>query len=51
MTKALRELEGLEVTILAGVGPERAKALKELGVETVLDLLTHFPRRYIDKTR
>jgi ATP-dependent DNA helicase RecG len=51
MTKTLRALEELEVTILAGVGPERAKTLAELGVETVLDLLTHFPRRYIDKTK
>jgi ATP-dependent DNA helicase RecG len=51
MAKALRDLQQLEVTVLAGVGPERAKALGELGVGTVLDLLTHFPRRYIDKTK
>ena len=25
--------------------------LAELGVETVLDLLTTYPRRYIDRTR
>lgn len=30
------------------VSPARAKALEGLGVRTVRDLVTHFPRRYID---
>jgi ATP-dependent DNA helicase RecG len=51
VAKALRELDELPVTVLKGVGPERAKALGELEVRSVLDLLTHFPRRYIDKTK
>ncbi len=51
MSKALRELEGLPVTELRGVGPERAKALAQVDVESILDLLTHYPRRYIDKTK
>ena len=33
------------------VSPTRAKALAGLGVHTVRDLLTHFPRRYIDLSR
>jgi len=51
MAKTLRQLQELPVTVLNGLGPERAKALASLGVETGLDLLTHFPRRYIDKTK
>ena len=30
------------------VSPQRARALRALGIETVRDLVTHFPRRYID---
>lgn len=35
---------------LSGVGPKRAEALKQLGVETVYDLLTFYPFRYEDLT-
>lgn len=31
------------------VGPQRAKALERLGIQTVADLLQHFPRRYDDR--
>jgi len=34
------------VDALAGVGPTRAKALRELGVLTLDDLLNYFPRTY-----
>lgn len=30
------------------VSPQRAAALRMLGIETVRDLVTHYPRRYID---
>ena len=30
------------------VSPARAKALEKLGIRTVRDLVTHFPRRYVD---
>lgn len=33
------------------VSPARARALEALGVRTVRDLVTHFPRRYIDLSR
>ena len=33
------------------VSPARAQALAGLGVRTVRDLLTHFPRRYIDLSK
>ena len=39
------------VQYLKGVGPERARALKEAGVLTVEDLLYHLPRRYLDRSR
>jgi ATP-dependent DNA helicase RecG len=47
----LRDLAGRGVTDLRGVGPERAKALAGLGIETVLDLLTHYPRRHLDMSK
>ena len=37
------------VTDLPGLGPVRAKALERLGLITVGDLLTHYPRRYEDR--
>ena len=39
------------VAVLDGVGTEAERELAELGIETVLDLVTHYPRRYIDGTR
>ena len=51
MARRLAQLAGIPVTELKGVGPERAKALSTLGIETVLDLLTHYPRRYLDRTK
>ena len=35
---------------MKGVGPKKAEALDTMGITTVLDLLTHYPRRYIDRT-
>ncbi len=37
------------VTVLGGVGPERAALLAQLGLRTVADLLHHRPRRYEDR--
>jgi ATP-dependent DNA helicase RecG len=40
------------VEYLKGVGPDRAKVLKEeLSIETYADLLLYFPFRYIDRTQ
>jgi len=36
------------VTRLPGVGPAHAKRLARLGIETISDLLQHFPRRHVD---
>ena len=50
--RPLRELAETEITRVSGIGPERAKALDDaFGIRTVLDLLTHYPRRHLDKTQ
>ena len=36
------------ITELKGVGEKRASLYKKIGIETVRDLIFHFPRRYID---
>ncbi len=38
------------VQYLKGIGPERAKALRSAGIETIEDLLYHIPRRYLDRS-
>jgi len=47
----LADLDALGVESLKGVGPKRADALRKAGVDTVLDLLRYYPRRYVDRTR
>jgi ATP-dependent DNA helicase RecG len=42
--------EGTSVRFLPGVGPSRAGLLAKLGIETVGDLLRHFPRTHEDRT-
>ncbi len=39
-----------EITYLKGVGEKRAKLFKKLNIETVGDLLAHYPRDYVDFT-
>ncbi len=46
----LRDLAGLGVDRLKGVGDRKLDALREVGVTTVLDLLTTYPRRWVDRT-
>jgi ATP-dependent DNA helicase RecG len=47
----LAELDTIGVTRLRGVGDKKAKGLYEMGISTLLDLLTHYPRRYLDRTK
>ena len=50
MDRRLRQLAGVSVDVLNGVGPKRLAGLHEMGINTVLDLLTHYPRRYLDRS-
>jgi len=47
--RKLRFLRDKAVTELRSVKPRKAAGLESMGIETVLDLLTHYPRRYIDR--
>ena len=46
----LRELAARPVTDLKAVGDKLRSGLADMGIETVLDLLEHYPRRYVDRT-
>src|SRR6476659_8212363 len=46
----LRELQGIPVERLKGVGDKKQASLRDVGVTTVLDLLTTYPRRWVDRT-
>ena len=39
-----------DIMYLKGVGPSRASALKDNGIETIEDLIYYFPRKYLDRT-
>ncbi|GIU87237.1 MAG: ATP-dependent DNA helicase RecG [Acidimicrobiia bacterium] len=45
------DLRAIEVTRLKGVGPSLAQRLAQIGIENVLDLLQHYPRRWVDRTK
>jgi len=47
----LAELVRRPVKELEGLRPRQVEALAELGIETLYDLLTYFPRRYVDRSR
>jgi len=47
---SLRDLDAIEVSRLRDVGRKRATALTAMEINSVLDLLHHYPRRYIDRT-
>ena len=46
----LRELSAIGVDRLKGVGEKKLASLREVGVENVLDILTTYPRRWVDRT-
>ena len=47
----LRDLAAIPVSRLRGVGEKKGAALASAEIASVLDLLTHYPRRYLDRTR
>lgn len=48
--RRLRSLASVPITVLAGVGPKKLVGLGEMDIASVLDLITHYPRRYLDRT-
>jgi ATP-dependent DNA helicase RecG len=46
----LAELAAKPVSVLKGVGTKRSAGLAEMGIDSVLDLVTHYPRRYVDRS-
>ena len=49
--RPLRRLADVPVTELRHVSEKRAASLAQMGIESVFDLLTTYPRRYVDRTR
>jgi ATP-dependent DNA helicase RecG len=49
--RRLRQLGDIAVDQLRHVGEKRTAALAGIGITTVFDLVTIYPRRYIDRTR
>jgi len=49
--RRLRELGEIPVSQLRHIGEKRTAALATLGIDNVFDLLTVYPRRYIDRTK
>src|SRR3954452_1307852 len=46
----LRDLDAIGVDRIKGVGDKKRESLHDVGVDTVLDLLTTYPRRWVDRT-
>jgi len=49
--RRLRDLVEVSVDRLRNIGEKRTAALGSMGIENVFDLLTWYPRRYIDRTK
>jgi ATP-dependent DNA helicase RecG len=47
----LQRLAEIPVHEIKRIGDKRAESLATLEIRNVLDLITHYPRRYIDRTR
>jgi ATP-dependent DNA helicase RecG len=51
VARRLGQLAKIPVAEITGVGDKTADALAAMDIKTVLDLLTHYPRRYVDRTQ
>jgi ATP-dependent DNA helicase RecG len=51
VSRRLSQLAQIPVGTLTGVGTKKEESLASVEIHTVLDLLTHYPRRYLDRTR
>ena len=46
-----RELRDIDVGVLKGIGDKRRADLEKVGITSILDLLMHYPRRWVDRTK
>lgn len=46
----LRDLAAIPIGRLKGVGPKKEASLEKVGIENVLDLVTTYPRRWVDRS-
>jgi ATP-dependent DNA helicase RecG len=46
----MKKLQDTPIRFLKGIGPRKADVFRRIGINTVEDLLYHFPRRYEDRT-
>lgn len=46
----LGDLDAIGVERIRGVGERKLAALHQVGIRSVLDLVTHYPRRWVDRT-
>jgi ATP-dependent DNA helicase RecG len=51
VARLFSRLAAIPVGELKGVGPKKEQGLAEMAIESVLDLLMHYPRRYLDRTQ
>jgi ATP-dependent DNA helicase RecG len=51
VARRLRQLDAVPVSELRGIGARRADALAQVDVHTVLDLITYYPRTWVDRSR
>jgi ATP-dependent DNA helicase RecG len=49
--RTLAQLADIPVDRVNRIGARRSESLLSLGIESVVDLVMHYPRRYIDRTR
>lgn len=45
----MQDLSQVKAQYVKGVGPRRSELLSALGIQSVIDLLQHYPRRYEDR--
>jgi ATP-dependent DNA helicase RecG len=48
--RRFRQLAAIPVSRIEGIGPKKLAGLQDMGITSVLDLLTHYPRRYLDRS-
>src|SRR5579862_5802144 len=49
--RTLAQLADIPVDRVHRIGTKRSESLRSLGIESVVDLVMYYPRRYIDRTR